>query len=147
MIANASIDSGYVLESLTFPLQSIRAVAPERERQVPEWGWDWRWKDRDHFEVGLLFSDPSIDARPEKIEVSVNAVFRVVGEVQTVPVADFAHGPAVALLFPYLRQVVDDLTSRSPFGRILLPPTNIVALMANFDSSQSSGFHQNRPAA
>ena len=145
MIANASIDSGYILESLTFPLQSLRADAPERERQAPEWGWDWRWKDRDHFEVGLLFSGPSIDARPEKIEVSVNAVFRVVGEVQTVPVAEFAHGPAVALLFPYLRQVVDDLTSRSPFGRILLPPTNIVALMANFDSSQSSGSRQSRP--
>ena len=145
MIANASIDSGYILESLTFPLQSLRADAPERERQAPEWGWDWRWKDRDHFEVGLLFSGPSIDARPVKIEVCVNAVFRVVGEVQTVPVAEFAHGPAVALLFPYLRQVVDDLTSRSPFGRILLPPTNIVALMANFDSSQSSGSRQSRP--
>ncbi len=146
MTAASGIDSGYVLESLNFPLQSLRATAPEAHEQAPEWGWDWRWKDRDHFEVGVVFSGPSIDARPEKIEVAVNAVFRIVGEIQTVPVGDFAHGPAVALLFPYLRQVVDDLTSRSPFGRVLLPPANTVALMSKFDASQARGSLQSRPA-
>jgi hypothetical protein len=143
--AASGIDSGYVLESLNFPLQSIRGAAPEAGAQAAEWGWDWRWKDRDHFEVGIAFSGPPISARPEKIEVAVNAVFLIVGEIQTVPVGDFAHGPAVALLFPYLRQVVDDLTSRSPFGRVLLPPTNTLALMSKFDASQARGSRQSRP--
>ena len=145
MMTNASIDSGFLLESLTFPLQSLAAAAPDPDDKQPEWGWDWRWKDHDHFEVGLLFSGPPFDARPEKIEVGVNAVFKIVGEVQTVSVPEFAHGPAVALLFPYVRQVLDELTSRSPFGRVLLPPTNIVALMSNFDLAESAGAKQHRP--
>lgn len=143
----ADTKSGYVLESLTFPVQVLIAAVPDPAIQNAEWGWDWRWKDHDHFEVGLLLSAPPLDARPEKVQVSVNAVFRVVGEVQTVPVAQFAHGHAPALVFPYIRQVVDELTSRSPYGRVLLPPTNIVALMANFDVAEASGNKRQRPAA
>ena len=143
---SANTDSGYVLESLTFPVQVLTAGVPNPDIQNAEWGWDWRWKDYDHLEVGLLFSGPPVDARPEKIEVSVNAVFRVVGDAQTVPVAQFAHGHAAALIFPYIRQVVDELTSRSPYGRVLLPPTNVVALMSSFDVADASGNRQQRPA-
>lgn len=79
------------------------------------------------------------------MQVSVNAVFRVVGDVLTVPVHQFAHGHAPALIFPYIRQVVDELTSRSPYGRVLLPPTNVVALMASFDPADASGSKSQRP--
>ena len=143
----ANTDSGYVLESLTFPVQVLTAGVPDPGVQNAEWGWDWRWKDYEHLEVGLLFSGPPLDARPEKIEVSVNAVFRVVGDAQTVPAAQFAHGPAAALIFPYIRQVVDELTSRSPYGRVLLPPTNVVALMASFAPAEASGARMQRPSA
>jgi hypothetical protein len=143
----ANTESGYVLESLTFPVQVLMPAVPEFAIRNPEWGWDWRWKDHDHFEVGLLFSGPPLDTRPERMQVSVNAVFRVVGDVQTVPIAQFAHGHAPALIFPYIRQVVDELTSRSPYGRVLLPPTNIVALMASFDVAEASGNKRQRPLA
>lgn len=143
----SNIESGYVLEWLTFPVQVLIAAVPDTTNQNAEWGWDWQWKDHDHFEVGLLFSGPPVDARPEKIQVSVSAVFRVVGDVQTVPIAQFAHGHAPALIFPYIRQVVDELTARSPYGRVLLPPTNIVALMANFDDAEASGNKRRRPVA
>lgn len=139
-------DTGYVLEALTFPVQLLVGAVPEPDNDNAEWGWDWRWKDHDHFEVGLLFSGPAVSARPEKVQVSVNAVFRVVGEAQTVPISQFAHGHAAALIFPYIRQVVDELTSRSPYGRVLLPPTNIVVLMSNFDSDAATGARQQRPA-
>ncbi|MEO7455337.1 MAG: protein-export chaperone SecB [Gemmatimonadaceae bacterium] len=143
----ANTESGYILESLTFPVQVLVAAVPDPTAENAEWGWDWQWKDRDHFEVGLLFVGPPLDARPEKVQVSVNAVFRVVGDVQTVPIEQFAHGHAPALIFPYIRQVVDELTSRSPYGRVLLPPTNIVALMASFDAAEASGSRSPRPAS
>ncbi|MDB4914684.1 MAG: hypothetical protein JWM95_2328 [Gemmatimonadetes bacterium] len=142
----ANTESGYVLESLTFPVQVLTGAVPDPDVENAEWGWDWQWKDHDHFEVGLILSAPPIDARPEKVQVSVNAVFRIVGEVQTVPIAQFAHGHAPALIFPYIRQIVDELTSRSPYGRVLLPPTNIVALMTSFAAGEASGAKVERPA-
>ncbi len=79
------------------------------------------------------------------MEVAVAGVFRVVGDAQTVPVQVFAYAHGPALLFPYIRQVVDDLTSRSPYGRLLLPPTNVAALMTTFDAGEATGAKQPRP--
>lgn len=62
-------------------------------------------------------------------------------------VATFAHGHAPALIFPYTRQVVHELTSRSPHGRVILPPTNIIAPMQNFDVNEATGNKTARPAA
>jgi preprotein translocase subunit SecB len=147
-VAN-TIESGYVLEALFFPVQQLSPATHPTDRDVNDvsWGWDWRWNDHDHFEVGLLFGAHANDARPEKLEVAATAVFRVVGESQTVPVVAFAYAHAPALLFPYVRQVVDELTSRSPHGRVLLPPTNVLALMANFVATEAVGAKQERPAA
>lgn len=141
MSSSESIESGYVLEALFFPLQQLVPVHDGEAGENPDisWGWDWRWNDADHFEVGLMLGIPSSAARPEKLEVAATAVFRVVGSAQTVMTTTFAHTHAPALLFPYVRQVVDELTSRSPFGRVLLPPTNIMALMANFDPGEATG--------
>jgi len=144
-MAVGNVETGYVLEALHFPIQLLTVASPEGDSRDAEWGWDWRWKDHDHFEVGFLFSALPADARPEKLQVSANAIFRVVGDNQTVPIATFAHGHAPALLFPYIRQVVDELTSRSPYGRLLLPPMNIIALMGSFDPDDASGSKSGRP--
>ncbi len=148
MTAPVAIESGYIIEALFFPVQSLSPTPPDANAadNVVGWGWDWRWRDHHHFEVGLLFGAPSVESRPERLDVAVTAVFRVSGETQTVPVQAFAYAHAPALLFPYLRQVVDELTSRSPFGRVLLPPTNVVALMATFDAVEATGAKQLRPA-
>ena len=148
MNAPTAIDSGYVLESVFFPLQQLvpsEDAATEDSKDV-SWGWDWRWNDPDHFEVGLLFGAPALATRPEKLEVAATAVFRIIGDSQTVPIEAFAHAHAPALLFPFLRQVVHDLTARSPFGRVLLPPTNVVALMAQFAATEATGAKQSRPS-
>jgi preprotein translocase subunit SecB len=147
MNAPESIESGYVLEALYFPLQQIGPDHAEDEGEHTDiaWGWDWRWNDADRFEVGLMLGIPPTTSRPEKLEVAATAVFRVVGVAQTVQPTEFAHTHAPAVLFPYVRQVVDELTSRSPYGRVLLPPTNVVALMGNFEPAESTGAKQRRP--
>lgn len=144
MTTPSTIASGYIIESLVFPVQVLSAAATQHDVDV-QWGWDWRWVSSDQFEVGLLFSVPSMDSRPERLEVAVTATIRIVGVDQTVPVQMFAYAHAPALMFPYIRQVVDDLTSRSPLGRVLLPPTNTVALMSKFNASESTGAKQVRP--
>lgn len=147
MNKSESIESGYVLEALFFPLQQLVPIPADAtlEQSDISWGWDWRWNDADHFEVGLMLGMPPTANRPEKLEVAATAVFRVVGQSQTVKASNFAHVHAPALLFPYVRQVVDDLTSRSPYGRVLLPPTNVVALMVNFDPAEATGVKESRP--
>lgn len=145
----AAAESGYVLEALVFPVQAVKARQSEADSDTIDvsWGWDWRWNDHDRFEVALLFGAAALRSRPEEIQVSVTATFRVVGEMQTVPIAKFAHTHAPALIFPYIRQVLDELTTRSPYGRILLPPTNMLALMASFEADEATGAQQERPTA
>lgn len=149
MTENGSLESGYVLESVFFPVQQLVTAPADSADSASDvrWGWDWRWNDHERFEVGLLLGAPSTEARPERLEVAASAAFRVVGEAQTVSVEAFAHSHAPALLFPYIRQVVDDLTSRSPLGRVLLPPTNVLALMQKFSADEATGVKKGRPGA
>ena len=147
MTTPSAIDSGYVIEALYFPVQQLTPAEADSESGEIAWGWDWRWNSHHHFEVGLLFGAPAGSSRPERMEVAATAIFRVVGESQTVPVPSFAYAHAPALLFPYIRQVVDELTSRSPFGRIVLPPTNVLALMTKFNAEEATGVRQPRPTA
>lgn len=147
MTEASDTETGYLLESVTFPVQS--AVAEESTADDPgddfRWGWDWRWLDRNRFEVGIIFGLDPVASRPQRVEVAVAGRFVVRGEAQTVPPETFAHSHAPALLFPYLRQVVDELTARGPCSRILLPPTNIAALMQSVPAETGTGVRQGRP--
>jgi preprotein translocase subunit SecB len=146
---SSTIQTGYSLESVVFPVQRLATVQAQSVTEEHEvgWGWDWRWIDSEHFEVALMLHVAPSQGRMEELEVAAAALFRLHGDAQTVEVEKFAHSNAPALLFPYIRQVVDALTSRGPFGRVLMSPTNMVALMERFPLEDATGHTQSRPAS
>jgi preprotein translocase subunit SecB len=148
MTIGAGPESGFLLERVVFPLQLCQAGVPvEQVDPSPfAWGWDWRWISADRFEVAIAVRIPPSSARPENVSVAVSGEFRIAGSPQTVALEQFVHGHAPAILFPYARQAIDDLTSRGQFGRFLLPPVNVTHLMTSIPAAQAGGARQIRPA-
>jgi preprotein translocase subunit SecB len=67
-----------------------------------------------------------------RLEVSVTGLFEEMPE-SALTIQQFAEVQAAALLFPYLREAVTTITSKSPVGPIILPPINVPALLKSGD--------------
>lgn len=148
MSTPADASSKYLLAALFFPVQSCRFAAPASDAEEGEfqWGWDWQWVDHEHFEVAVIVKIGATAARPYDLEVAVTGRFKPVGDYPPVTVPDFAHHNGPAILFPYVRQAIDDLTSRAHTSRLLLPPINVQLMMADVDPAAARGASQARPA-
>lgn len=59
--------------------------------------------------------------------VSMTALLAVDQSAPNMPLSTYLSGPAAALLYPFVRQVVADLTWRGRFGPVWLSPTNLLA--------------------
>jgi preprotein translocase subunit SecB len=60
---------------------------------------------------------------------SMVGVFSVEGDASNMPLKEFAENNAAALIFPYLREHISSVTSKAGLQPVLLPPTNIMALV------------------
>lgn len=148
MTAQEEVGASFLLTALFFPVQVCRLASAtgEAEEGQFQWGWDWQWVDHDHFEVGIIVSLAATRGRPYDIEVAVTGRFKPAGEDQPISVPEFAHRNGPAILFPYVRQAIDDLTSRAHTTRLLLPPINVQLMMAEVDPSDAKGATEGRPA-
>src|SRR2546426_3123369 len=61
------------------------------------------------------------------IRVSMTALVAVDESAPNMPLKTYLAGPGAALLYPFVRQVVADLTWRGRFGPVWLSPTNVLA--------------------
>lgn len=59
--------------------------------------------------------------------VSMTALVAVDESARNMPMNTYLAGPGAALLYPFVRQVVADLTWRGRFGPVWLSPTNVLA--------------------
>lgn len=75
--------------------------------------------------IALSGAEPS----PMKIIVAVAGYFSLKDDHSTSVLEEFAEIQAPALLFPFMREVVANLTMRTDFPPLLLPPANIWALL------------------
>lgn len=143
--------SGFVLERIVFTKQHYEIVAGDQLDDETDaglsWGWDWQWTSHDRFEVAITLHLEPTPARPEEVEVALLGTFKVDGDSQTLPLVAFTHDNAPAILFPYARQAIDELTARGPFGRLLLPPMNVLQIMSEFPPESAQGAKQPPPAA
>jgi preprotein translocase subunit SecB len=60
-------------------------------------------------------------------QVSMTALVAVDQAAPNMPLNTYLAGPGAALLYPFVRQVVADLTWRGRFGPVWLSPTNVLA--------------------
>jgi len=137
--------SGYNFESIYSNHQSLLLVAKSSDLPTESnllFGWDWRLLSDSHFEVTVQFGiDPTID-RTEEIRVTMCGRFTPVGDRQEVPLESFVQYHAPAILMPFIRDAVANLTSRGFFGSLLLPPINVQVLMEQRDPAMATAANQ-----
>jgi len=76
-------------------------------------------------EINIKGVEPS----PMKISLSVAGYFSITGDNDSVVLEEFSDIQAPAMLFPFVREIVSNLTMRTDFKPLLLPPTNFMALI------------------
>lgn len=111
-------------------------------------GWDWQVEDETEeiFTVAITVGFDASKPRPEETRVVVVGEFEFqVGDNESgLPFDKFVEQNAPAILFPYARSAIASLTAHSPLGTYLLPPVNVVALMAHQDTGAATGVKQLR---
>jgi preprotein translocase subunit SecB len=84
-------------------------------------------------------------ARPEKVDVVAVGRFAVVGDTPPpLAVPRFVLHGAPMLLFPYIREIVSNLTGKGLLGPLFMDPMNLPAIMASVSLADSSAAKQIR---
>lgn len=140
--------SGYAIENVYTYHQLLEHKDPGEEdtHGAVDIGWDW-WlvgADEPTFEVRLSATVESSPQRDDHISAGLIGRFRMIEKPPSVPVVQFVRLQATAILLPYLRQVLSNLTSTSFHGTYYLPPINAVELMKDFDAANTIGARQLR---
>lgn len=147
MTVNTSPFSGYLIGKIYTTQQQIRPEKPSdnaAEHAEFRFGWDWRWLEHDRFEVRLTVGITASPERPEDISTDVIGQFRL-AEQQRIAVEEFARLQAVAILLPYARQFLANLTFNGLFGAYHLPTLNVNVLMEGMDLASATAASQKRP--
>jgi preprotein translocase subunit SecB len=144
--------SGYRLSRLYYPRQSYALNDPtelpaeegdtedsEREFSV---AWDWRITGESRFSISLGILIPATRRAPELIEVGVVGDFHVIGDTPSVDIKQFVTANGPAILFPYLRQAISQLTTNGPRGSYMLPALNILEMLKDHSYDESTGAQQ-----
>jgi len=64
-----------------------------------------------------------------KIDITVIGIFSVNEDEQNMTLEHFIENNSMAMIFPYLREAIADITRRSGLNAVLLPPINIKAIL------------------
>lgn len=86
--------------------------------------------------LGIELGDEKLEKVPHYIKARIIGMFEFVSS-ETVPeeqIMQFYKVNAVAILFPYLRSLITDISSKGNAPAIILPTINIVALMEQIES-------------
>jgi len=136
--------SGYTIAKIYATTQELRHkdAAPGASQDVISFLWDWRPVDDSTFEVRIVVSVEPSEARDTFISTDVVGRFRRMTDAPRVSQQDFVSLQAVALLLPYARQYLSNLTVNSVHGAYYLPAVNVTALMQDFDVTKATGARQ-----
>lgn len=118
--------------------------APEGEGRKFVVNWDWRVAEDRQFDVFLSADLGGNKEAPETVSIGIVGEFLVQGSVPSMNFRNFVQTAAPAILFPYLRQIISELTGRGPHGPYYLPSVNVVRMMKEYDFEATSGAKQLR---
>lgn len=157
-------EAGYSFTRLYSTNQEFNVLSPDEVESLPEEdigleiGWGWRILDVEtadelaerwdappdlNFEVAVevLVEGPADE--PVRASATLVGQFHLAGgDAPPIPLLDFVRLNAVAAIYPYARETIEELTSRGPFDATVLPLANVVAFMRDFDSAASYGAMQ-----
>jgi preprotein translocase subunit SecB len=77
----------------------------------------------------LATDDPDVTNSRYEFRVEMVAIFETEKGKENMPIQDFALRNGAALLYPFVRETVANLTSRGRFGPLWLNPFNISAVV------------------
>ncbi len=139
--------SGYAIERVYTLEQSLRPIKsdalPLPNESDVNFGWDWRYLKPGVLEVKLVLGLEPDTTHPFEARITTVGTFIVTGEPK-VPIEEFVRLQAVAILLPYARQYLANLTVNTLTGPMHLPSLDVQVMMARFDPEKTTGAHQRR---
>ncbi len=85
----------------------------------------------------VLEPDPEKN-QPYHVDVAYRGDFLLASDLQGLDKKLLSSTNCAAILFPYLRQTVSDLTSRGTNGAIFLPPINVAAMLTGAQDAKGT---------
>jgi len=82
---------------------------------------------------------PGPNSKPYTIALELVGTFSIAAEVPREVLIRFCQTNALAILFPYVRQAINEVTSNGRYGPLRLPLLNLQALL------QEGAWHENLP--
>lgn len=89
-------------------------------------------------EITVLVSISPQEGSSFRFDVEITGEFDRVEGPQVLPLEEFARLNGPALVMPYAREIVTNITSRTRHGVILFPPVNIVQLVMEEEAAEGS---------
>jgi len=111
----------------------------ENYELTPRFDVKIKYKDESKTVAGIIFTieigSPELIENPLYVKASVLGMFEIETDedVSDKLINDLYKKNALAIIFPYVRSLVVDLTSRGSEMPITLPPINIAALIEHRD--------------
>jgi preprotein translocase subunit SecB len=137
--------SGYAVLKVYTTHNELRAKDPTEDAADHDgmrFGWDWRWAEERIFEVRITVAVEPSATRRQYVATNVIGRFRQLSDTPTPQIEEFVSLQAVAILLPYARQFLSNLTSNSIDGAFYLPTINVAALMHDFDTTKATATRQ-----
>ncbi|MFA5338828.1 MAG: protein-export chaperone SecB [Candidatus Omnitrophota bacterium] len=106
-------------------LSKLRFELPE----VPpkEFKYNFSFLDSHKIEGNSLICTIAIELY-DKFQVELTGLFEIIEGAENMSLEQFAKVNAPALMMPFAREIISNITSRTPLPHLLLPPINIIAI-------------------
>jgi len=124
------INQGIFLKSLTFKIE-------EENMSNRDYKLDFDYNYMITDEGQGLFVELSVDVMKniEKpafdLKFVLLGIFSVEQDKENMDIKLFAENNAAAILMPYAREVISNITSRTPCPALIMPPVNVMAVLKN----------------
>ncbi len=92
--------------------------------------------NRATIELGISIGDESLGTSQYFISAKILGLFEIVGEIDEESRPSYYRLNAVAILYPYLRSLVSDLTGKGNERPVILPTMNIVRMMNEYEKKE-----------
>ncbi len=94
--------------------------------------------DKSSAQVELTGKVQETSTRAFEVNCTVLGQFMVVDGQENMSIEEFLDHNAPALLFPYVREAISNVTMRGGIKPIVLPPINVIALLSAKEQQLSS---------